>query len=445
MINENLLREVLVSQKGVFLDIKNFFQREILRDFYKKYNKVKEILVITGLRRTGKSSLMKLIWQEFKRREKLTDEQFLYLNFEDERLIDFNKDDFSRLLEIYYELNSPDKNKKIFLFLDEIQNIRYWEKWVNRLYEENKFKIFVSGSNATLLSSELAVALTGRSIVITLYPLSFYEFYVYFKNNKLDKQSFYNTEEKAKIKKALNQYLKLGGMPEYLKTESVELMQEYFKNILLRDIVNRYNIKYKQGLKELAYTLLANLGQIYSLRNLSKAIEIKNINTVKNYLQYLENSFLFLRVPLFSFSYKRQIYNPDKMYLTDIAFFHNIAFKTSENIGSIYENIVLLDLIRNKDNEVYYYKTKKDFEIDFAVKKKNKIDSLIQVCYLLDDLKTKEREERALIAAMKELNVKKGIVINESLEEEKIIPESGGKKIIYVPLWKWLILNYSLV
>lgn len=441
MINETLLKEIIVSQRKIFLNTEGLFKREILEDFHKKYYKLKEILVITGVRRSGKSSLMKLIWNDIKTKENLQDDQFLYLNFEDERLVDFNKDDFAKLLEVYYELISPNKKKKICLFLDEIQNIAYWEKWVNRLYEENKFKIFITGSNATLLASEMATALTGRNIPITLYPLSFREFYIYFKNNSLTKQSFYDLEEKVKIKKALEEYIKFGGMPEYIKTKSTELIQEYFKNILFRDIVNRYNIKYKQGLKELAHILLANIGNAYSLRNLSASIEIKNINTIKNYLQYLENSFLFFPISLFSFSYKKQIYNPNKIYLIDNAFFNNIAFKTSANIGSLYENIVFLQLRRDKDNEIFYHKTKNNFEIDFVVKRKNQIKDLIQVCYDLDNAETIERGERALIEAMKELRLKQGIIINKSKDKVKLISKTQGKKIIYIPLWKWLLMK----
>lgn len=436
MINETILKEILVSQKKVFLNKKDLFKREILENFYEKYNKQKEILIITGIRRVGKSSLMKLVWDEFKSKQSLSDDQLLYFNFEDERLVGFDRKDFDKLLEAYYRLNSPSAGKKIFLFLDEVQNIKYWEKWLNRLFEEDKYKIFVTGSNATLLSSEMSSALTGRNIPVSLFPLSFYEYYVYFKNKALDAKSIYDLEQKVNIKKALIEYVKLGGMPEYLKTESAELIQEYFRDILSRDIVNRYNIKYKRGLKELAQLLLSNIGQIYSMKNLSKTIEIKNIGTIKNYLQYFENSFLFFEVPLFSYSYKKQIYNPDKIYAIDVAFFHNIAFKISENAGSIYENIVFLQLIRNPYNEVFYYKTKENFEIDFAVKRKNKIVSLVQVCYQLNNAKVIEREERALCAGMGELGIEEGIIINADIEK---VEKRGNRKINYIPLWKWLI------
>ncbi|MFH1259577.1 MAG: ATP-binding protein [Elusimicrobiota bacterium] len=436
MINETLLKEVLISQKKGFLSKNKLFRREILDGFYGKYSRQKEVLLITGIRRVGKSSLMRLIWDEFKIKQGLTDDQFIYFNFEDERLVGFDKDDFSKLMEVYSQLNSPNTKKKIFLFLDEVQNINYWEKWLNRLLEENKYKIFVTGSNATLLSSELSSVLTGRNIPVSLYPLSFYEYYIYFKNKKLTPESFYDSGEKNNIKKALGQYLELGGMPEYLKTESPELIQEYFKDILYRDIVNRYNVKYRQGLKELANFLISNIGQIYSLKNLSASLAIKNINTIKNYLQYFENSFLFFKIPLFSFSYKKQIYNPGKIYTADIAFFQNIAFKVSENAGAVYENIVFLQLIRDAANEVYYYKTKDNFEIDFVVKRKNKISALIQVCFRLLNPRTIEREERALLGGMEELGLSESFIINEDIEK---IEKKGSKKIIYIPLWKWLL------
>ncbi len=436
MVNENLLKEVIKNQKDVFLGKTDLFKRDLAGEIVQKYVKLDAIIAITGLRRVGKSSLMRLIWDEVKGKEKLSDEQFLYLNFEDERLIDFSKDDFAKALQIFYETNSPDKTKKIFLFLDEIQIIKYWEKWARRLYEEKKFKIFITGSNATLLSSELATALTGRNIPIALHPLSFYEFYVYFQNNAFSKNSLYDIEERAKIKKSFGRYFQLGGMPEYIRTESAELIQEYFKDIILRDIVNRYNVKYKQGLKELAHFLLAAPGQISSLRNISRSIEIKNINTVKNYLQYLQDSFLFYKVPLFSYSYKRQIYNPDKVYVADLAFFHNIAFQATKNLGALYENLVFLTLLR-KDKEIFYYKTVNNLEADFVVREKNKITDIIQVSFSLKNKQIRQREISSLISAMNELKLKKGWILVNDEEEAEI--KQDGKIIIIKPIYKWLL------
>lgn len=431
-----MLKEILVDQKKLFLEKRGLFMRDIVEDFYEKFHKLKEVVMITGIRRCGKSSLMRLLWDEFRKKENLTSDQFLYVNFEDERLADFGRDDFSKLLEAYSELYSPQTSKRIFLFLDEIQNVELWEKWINRIYEEDKYRIFITGSNATLLSSELSTALTGRNIPITLFPLSFYEYLVYFKNRKISASSFYDQAEKIEIRKVFQEYLIRGGMPEHAKTGSVELIQEYFKNIILRDIVNRYRVKYKQGLKELARLLLATPGQIQSLKTISRSVEIKNINTIKNYLQYLEDSFLFFKLPLFSCSLKRQIYNPGKYYVADIAFFQNIAFKFSDNLGSVYENIVFSELKRDAQKELFYFKTERDFEIDFAVKRKNEIENLIQVCANLSNTETEEREKRSLLAAMDELNINEGLILNQETEKTETIK---GKKISYIPLWKWLL------
>ena len=438
-MNKESIKEVLVSQKKLFLEKSELFGRDIVEGFHERFSKIREAIIITGIRRCGKSSLMRLLWDEFKEKENLTADQFLYVNFEDERLAGFGHEDFSKLLEAHGELWSPDKTKRIFLLLDEIQNVALWEKWINRIYEEDKYRIFITGSNATLLSSELSTALTGRNIPITLFPLSFHEYLVHFKNKKISSSSFYDQTEKTEIKKIFEEYLVRGGMPEYVKTGSVELVQEYFKDIISRDIVNRYRVKYKQELKELARLLLATPGQIQSLNAISRSVGMKNISTVKNYLQYLEDSFLFFRLSLFSFSLKKQIYNPGKYFVADAAFFQNIAFKFSDNLGSVYENIVFSELKWDSRNELFYVKTEKNFEVDFAVKKKNKLEKLIQVSVELEDKKTAEREERALLAAMQEFNLSEGLILNRDLEKTG---EREGKNIFYIPLWKWLLRRY---
>lgn len=435
MLNKELLKKVIVSQKEVFLRKNEFFNREILDNELIWKNNFKEIIAVTGLRRTGKSSLMRLIWNEYKKREKFSDDQFFYLNFEDERLIKFGVEDFSSALDLYFELFSPKKNEKILLFFDEIQNVNYWEKWLRRLYEEGVYRIFITGSNASLMSSELATALTGRSISLKLSPFSFFEFYAYFKKYNFNKKSLYKTDERVKIKKSFEEYFKIGGMPEYLKTGSEELIQEYFRDIVLRDIVNRYNVKYKKELKELAHYLLSNPARIFSLRNLSQAVEIKNINTLKNYLRYLEETYLYYFIPKFSFSYKKQIYNPDKIYIADLAFSHNIAFNFSDNYGFLLENLVFLELARRK-NEIYYYKTKDDFEVDFLIKEKNKIKDLIQVVWNLSDKKIREREVKALFEAGTELKCNNLTILTYD-EEETIKKEE--KTILIKPVYKWLL------
>jgi len=437
-MNKESLKKIIVAQKQLFLEKKDLFPRDILADFYDKYRKIKEIFLITGIRRCGKSSLLRLIWDDYKSRETLDDNQFLYINFEDERLGDFAKDDFETMLEAYRELNPQSKDKEIFLFFDEIQNIHYWEKFLNRLRETEKYKIYVTGSNATLLSSEMGTALTGRNIPVALYPLSFHEYLVHFKQHPLNKESLYSHEREMEINNILKEYLCFGGMPKYIIEKSPELIQGYFQDIISRDIINRYNIKYRQKINELGRLLLANIGQKQSLRRIGNALELKNPGTIKNYLRYMEKSFLFFRVPLFSYSFREQIANPAKYYAMDIAFYNNITVKAGRNSGWIYENIVLAELKRDRQNEVFYCKTKKNLEVDFAVKNLGKV-RLYQVCQSLADPNTEEREVKALLAAMDELKIKNGAIINQEIDKTKNI---NGKEIKYITLAKWLLQKY---
>ncbi len=437
-MHKESLKTIIVAQKESFLAKKELFSRDILTNFYDKYRKSSEVFLITGIRRCGKSSLLRLIWNDYKSRESLTDDRFLYVNFEDERLGDFTKDDFETMMEAHRELNPQTKDKEIFLFFDEIQNIRYWEKFLNRLRETEKYKIYVTGSNATLLSSEMGTALTGRNIPIALYPLSFHEYLVHFRQYPVNKESLYSHEQKMEIDNILKEYLCFGGMPKYIADKSPELIQEYFQDIISRDIVRRYNIKYHQKINEMGRLLLANIGQKQSLRRLGGAMELKNPGTIKNYLRYMEKSFLFFRVPLFSYSFREQIANPSKYYAMDIAFYNNIALKAGQSSGWIYENIVLAELKRDRQNEVFYYKTKKNFEVDFAVKNSGE-NRLYQVCQNLTDPNTEEREVNALLAAMNELKSASGTIINQEIDGIKNV---NGKEIRYISLVKWLLQNY---
>lgn len=438
-MNKEIIKNIVSEQKNFFLAKTGLFTRDILSDFYARYRPLKEIFLITGIRRCGKSSLLRLIWDDYRSRENLTDDRFLYVNFEDERLGDFTKDDFEPLMEAHREMNPDVKDKETFLFLDEIQNIRYWEKFLNRLRESEKYKIYVTGSNASLLSSEMGTALTGRNIPVALYPLSFHEYFAHFKKQNLGPQTFYDHNRRMEIQSFLRDYMLYGGMPGYITGRSPELIQEYFRDIISRDIVNRYNIKYRQKLSEMARLLLANIGQKQSLRNIGKIIGMQNAGTIKNYLKYLEESFLFFRVPLFSYSFGEQIANPAKYYSTDISFYNNIANKVGQNLGWICENIVLGELKRDRQNEVFYCKTKKNLEVDFIVKNRDGLQ-IYQVCQNLADPKTESREVKAILAAMAELQLKTGVILNQDIEKTETI---DGKQIQYVPLWKWLLKNYT--
>jgi len=425
------LKELIIEHKEKFLKKTELVKREIQKDIAPLLNQ-REIIIITGVRRGGKSSLMRLISNDLIEKYDILQDNILYLNFEDERFTYFDINDFEQVYEIFLELYHPVGRK--YFFLDEIQNVKGWEKWLNRLYEFEDLKIFVTGSNATLLSPEIATALTGRNRQLIVYPFSFNEF-LSLRNYSITEKDFYLREKRLEIKRLFDEYLKLGGFPEVLKISDNTLLEQYLKDIIYRDVIARYSIRNIKEIKELTLFLASNIGTIQSYNNLREMINVKSLNTIKNYLEMLENVFLFFKIDLFSFSVKKQIYNPSKIYSVDSALSNAIAFKFSENIGHIYENIVFIELQR-RNKEVFYWKSKRGREVDFVIKSGLKIDEAIQVCFSFTDKKTRDRELESLLSAKNELNVDDLVMITEDEKGEEVI---DGATVRIIPLWKWLL------
>ncbi len=431
MVNMSTIKEVLTSQRQIFQHKAKAFQREQIDGFYEKYNHLDSIIAITGLRRSGKSNFLYLIKEDLKKQEKLSDADWLYVNFEDTRLIDLEPGDFMKIIEAHQELYGV-SDRRLYLFLDEIQEAEAWEKWLHVLREYSQYKIYITGSNSKLLSSELATALTGRTIEIQLYPCSFREYLVNFKGFDLCEQSLYGTKQ-LEIKKYFNNYLKYGGMPEYMMNKEPQLIHNYYRDIIERDIVARYGIRHKKNLFELVNFLNTNVSKINSLDTIKTLLGHKNLTTVKNHIHYLESTYLFYAVSKFDTSYKKQVYNPDKFYVADIAFYNLLAFKMEANLGVGYENIVFNHLkLWNK--EVFYYKTKSGHEVDFLVDRK----TLIQVSYDISNPLTLDREKRSLIEAMQETKIKNAYIVNIDREDEEKVKEGT---IHYVPMWKFLLVH----
>jgi len=425
------LKELIIEHKGKFLKKTELVKREVQKDIAPLLNQ-REIIIITGVRRGGKSSLMRLMADDLVEKYNVLQDNILYLNFEDERFTNFSIYDFEQVYEIFLELYHPDGKK--YFFLDEIQNIKGWEKWVNRLYEFEDLKIFVTGSNATLLSSEIATALTGRNRQLIVYPFSFNEFLT-LRNYTIAEKDFYLREKRVEIKKLFDEYFNLGGFPEILKIRDNTLLEQYLKDIIYRDVIARYSIRNIKEIKELALFLASNIGTIQSYNNLREVINVKSLNTIKNYLEMLENVFLFFKVDLFSYSVKKQIYNPSKIYSVDSALSNALAFKFSENIGHIYENMVFIELKR-RNKEVFYWKSKRGREVDFVIKRGLKIDEAIQVCFSLTDKRTRNRELESLLSARNELSVDNLVLITEDEKGEEVI---DGATVRIIPLWRWLL------
>jgi len=245
-MEEARLKQLIIEHKERFLTKSDLVKREIQSQI-NNFLKHKEIIVITGIRRGGKSSLMKLIANDIIEKFKIPQDNILYLNFEDERFTDFTFQDFEKIYEIFLEIYSPYGRK--YFFLDEIQNITGWEKWVNRLHQFEDIKIFVTGSNATLLSSEISTALVGRNRQLTNWPFSFREFLL-LRNFSISEKDIYLREKKIKLKNSFKEYLKLGSFPEVLKIKDTTLLEQYFKDIIYRDVIVRYSIRNPKELKE---------------------------------------------------------------------------------------------------------------------------------------------------------------------------------------------------
>ena len=378
------------------------------------------IKVIVGPRRAGKSFFaIHFLNKQGK---------FGYVNFDDERLVEVENYD-----EIIVAMNSVYDNPKFVLF-DEIQNLSKWELFANRLQRQG-YNLVITGSNSNLLGKELATHLTGRHLLTNIFPFSFKE-YLKFENKELII---------SEIKEKLSQYLLNGGYPEILskKVELKEYLSNLFNSILYRDIVKRYKIRNPKQIENLAIYLISNIANEYSYNSLTNSGKIKSSHTTEKYLSYLEESFILFSLNRFSYKVKEQLSSNKKIYCIDNGFIQAKAFKLSPDFGKLYENVVACKLKKEEIEgklRFYYWKNQQQEEIDFIIQEGLKVKQLIQVCFNMSDLETKNREIRALIKASKELKCNNLLIITEDTESEEKVEWFGDKATIrFIPLWKWLL------
>ena len=424
------IKSILLTHKKRFLSKKRLIKREVLENIEAKLDS-REIVFISGIRRSGKSSLMALIATYLLENKDIKRENVLFVNFEDERFVNFTVDDFERLYQSYLELENPSGKK--YLFFDEIQNIENWERWVNRLYEFEDVKIFITGSNASLISSSVSTSLTGRNRQIDLHTFSFKE-YLRLEKKEYNERDLLLSENVVELKRAFTDYMEYGGFPEVIKNKDITLADQYFKDIIYRDVISNYNLRNVKEIRELSLFLITNSGSLSSYEILRKTIDAKNSTTIKNYLNILEDVYLICSLSKFDFSVKKQIYNPNKYYVSDLGFYHAVGFKFSENMGRILENLVFEQLLR-WDMELYYWKTESGLEVDFVTKEHSKLSNAYQVTYSLTQ-ENRERELRSLNAISKEITGINCYILTYE-QEETINTENG--KIEVLPIWKWLL------
>lgn len=408
------IRSLLLEQKGEFLQSDLGTTREKLVEI-KAYKDTPFPVVISGLRRAGKSTLLAQLAHSF-----YQNDEYFFVNFEDERFLSFTVSDFIKLHELLTELFG---DRKIFL-LDEIQNIEGWERFINRMATSG-YKFYITGSNASLLSKELGTKLTGRYLPIELFPFSFSE-YLLFKKITLPDLTRLTTVKRGMLKGAFLSYLKNGGIPQALQYPQLPIHKTMYDDIINRGIATRYKITDIKPLKELSFYLLSNISSLVSYNKLKELLQLGSVNTVSSYVGYLGTAWLIFAMNRYAFSIKQQQIANKKIYSIDTGLTKSVAFSFSEDKGRFLENAVFLQLRRLYDEDVYYYKTKKDKEVDFYLPKKK---MFIQVCQNLNDPRTYEREKQALFEAMKEVKGSKGLILTQGEKEDTTI----------IPVYEWLL------
>jgi hypothetical protein len=398
MLSKLLIEQVIDSQKKRLGQLDTGLIRKVT-DFTALTS---HAFIISGIRHCGKSILLQQINKTF------TDKT-LYINFEDPRLTGFDITDFNRLHEIVTE------NGINILFFDEIQNIEKWENYVRFRLDEG-YRVFITGSNASMLSRELGTKLTGRHISTELFPFSYKEYLEF-------------TGESANAISSDN-YRQAGGFPERLKTGMPEVMMNVFNDIVSRDIALRYNIKNTISLQQLAVWLISNTGKHVSGNSLRKVFSIGSSSSIMEYLSHFSDAYLFFFISKFSYSQKVQIVNPKKVYAIDNGLIEANSVSFTNDNGRLLENMVFMHL-RRQTKEIYYYA--ENNECDFVVFKKGKLSGLFQVCLQLDQ-DNLDRELSGLYEAMDFFNINEGVIITNDQSDSFL---KNGKTITTIPFYKW--------
>lgn len=432
MINKETIKNIITE----------FWERDLSpmeRDI-NQHLEIDKVVTIIGSRRSGKTYFLFSIIKDLLKNG-VNQSDILYFNFEDERILGFDNLDFASLLEAWEELFVSQINikHKRYLFFDEIQEIKGWEKFIRRLSEMKKYKIYLTGSSSKLLSKEIHTVLRGRSLSQKIYPFSFKEFLKY-KNVIFTQEKNKYGAGKLKIKTAFLNYLKFGGFPEVINInddEKIIILQNYYEMIFYKDLVDRYEIRNLHLMKSLMKHLIDNFTHKFAVNNYFNLLKKSGLKIGKdslfNYFDYLEDVNFIINIPFFSFSSRQQLVNPKKVYLIDNGLITSSSFQFSSNKGSYLENIVLIELAR-RNYEIYYFNNKS--ECDFVVQKSgSRKFQAIQVCWELNE-QNRNREITGLVQVLKEMKLKNGLILTMEQEDEFCIDK---KNVRIQPVWKWLI------
>jgi predicted AAA+ superfamily ATPase len=359
----------------------------------------------------------------------------MYFNFDDEVLASTGGIVTDELMK---ELHAAYGNNKV-IFFDEIQNLPNWELFVNRLHREG-YNMVLTGSNARLLSKELATALTGRHIPIEILPFDFKEF-LRAKDFQMDPEYASLPQKHGGLLKLMDEYLVNGGFPEVVVSnlDSKDYLQVLFDSLLFKDVVKRHKVRFSSQIGNLGSYLINNFASLYSLRKLQDALNLKSVATTEKYTEYLEEAYLIFSLLRYSPKSIQRIKSPKKVYVVDNGFVGAKAIQHSPDKGKLMENLVFVEFVKRgvkPNNELFYYKTRNDREIDFVVKKGTEIVELVQVCYGALNKEVEQRETKALLEASEELRAKRLTILTW---DEKREVERNGMMVRIKPLWEWLL------
>ena len=421
MYMKDLLKQIILEQQEILhAPNKRYVQRYIADEWLQ----TSEILIISGIRRCGKSVLMQQI------RDRLVEKDFFF-NFDDERLANFKLDDFQKLQECFVELFGEQHT----YYFDEIQNIAGWERFVRRLYNAGN-KIIITGSNARMLSRELGTHLTGRYIQVEIYPFSFQE-YLAMNEIPVNAKTLYTTTGRATMVKSFVKYMECGGFPKFLQDGSVSYLTSLYESIIYRDILTRNGLTNEKEMLEMMFYLASNATKRVTYSSLGKVVGIQHPDTIKNYLEYIQQTYLISQLFRYDPSVKKQMMSPKKIYFVDNAIIKRIGFNATENNGVFLENLVFIELKR-RGWDVYYYADKK--ECDVIVRKGLHISDAYQVTLKMDSPQTREREIAGVREAMQAYSLSKGYIL--TFEGKETINFDDGTIVEVIPVWEW-ILQYK--
>ena len=377
------------------------------------------IKLITGPRRVGKSTQALLM---------LRNRNFAYLNFDSQQLLDaWDAGLVMRMLDDVY----PGYE---YLLLDEVQNLEAWDLWVSELYRLGK-NLVITGSNAKMLSSEMATALTGKYLKVEMLPFSLEEFFDW---NKLDLSKL-NPEQQADASALMDDYLRNGGYPEVVASRQLTrtYLDTLFDSIVWKDVAKRHSVRNVTDLNDLALYLVSNFCNPISANELTEELGFSSVNTTKKFMDYLHEPYLFYYLPRYNNKLKLMKKAPRKVYVVDNGFVAAKAFSLSDNLGRLLENQVFVELLRqgyDTDKTMFYYRSRNDKEVDFVLRKGTHIEQLVQVCYDMSNAKTEKREVDSIIECAAELNCSNLAIVSNN--EERTI-EKDGYRIDVVPVAKW--------